>query len=104
MSNPSEAPIALVTGASRGIGRATAEMLLRDGYDVHATYISDATAAEGLVSYGDDLGRKVTLHHFDAGARESQDELMRRLQGVQLRGIVHNAGIVKFERFTEYDI
>ena len=104
MSNPSEAPIALVTGASRGIGRATAEMLLRDGYDVHATYISDATAAEGLVSYGDDLGRNVTLHHFDAGTRESQDELMRRLQGVQLRGIVHNAGIVKFERFTEYDI
>jgi len=104
MSNPSEAPIALVTGASRGIGRATAEMLLRDGYDVHATYLNDAAAAESLVLYGEELGRKVTLHHFDAGARESQDELMRRLHGVQLRGIVHNAGIVKFERFTEYDI
>ncbi|MDG4897661.1 SDR family NAD(P)-dependent oxidoreductase [Mesorhizobium sp. WSM4976] len=104
MSNPSEVPIALVTGASRGIGRATAEMLLRDGYEVHATYLNDAAAAENLVSYGEELGRKVTLHHFDAGARESQDALMRRLQGVQLRGIVHNAGIVKFERFAEYDI
>ncbi|RUX22401.1 SDR family oxidoreductase [Mesorhizobium sp. M2A.F.Ca.ET.037.01.1.1] len=104
MPKPSEAPIALVTGASRGIGRATAEMLLRDGYDVHATYLNDAAAAETLVSYGEKLGRKVTLHHFDAGARHSQDELMRRLNGVQLRGIVHNAGIVKFEKFTEYDI
>ncbi|TIU30304.1 MAG: SDR family oxidoreductase [Mesorhizobium sp.] len=104
MSKPSEAPIVLITGASRGIGRATAEMLLRDGYDLHATYLNDAAAAESLVSYGEELGRKVTLHHFDAGARQSQDELMRRLQRVQLRGIVHNAGIVKFERFTEYDI
>ncbi|RWB57057.1 SDR family oxidoreductase [Mesorhizobium sp.] len=104
MPKPSEAPIALVTGASRGIGRATAEMLLRDGYDVHATYLNDAAAAETLVSYGEKLGREVTLHHFDAGARHSQDELMRRLNGVQLRGIVHNAGIVKFEKFTEYDI
>lgn len=104
MSNPSEAPIALVTGASRGIGRATAEMLLRDGYDLHATYLNDAAAAETLVSYGEKLGRKVTLHHFDAGARQSQAELIRRLQRIQLRGIVHNAGIVKFERFTDYDI
>ncbi|RAZ89398.1 hypothetical protein DPM33_17605 [Mesorhizobium hawassense] len=104
MSSPTKAPIALVTGASRGIGRATAEMLLGDGYDVHATYLNDSAAAETLVSYGEKLGRKVTLHHFDAGARQSQDELMRRLKGVQLRGIVHNAGIVKFEKFTEYDI
>lgn len=104
MSKQTEAPIALVTGASRGIGRATAEMLLQDGYDVHATYATDEKAAKTLVDFGRDLGRSVTLHQFDAGSRESQDRLMERLKGVTLRGIVHNAGMIEFEKFEEYDV
>jgi NAD(P)-dependent dehydrogenase (short-subunit alcohol dehydrogenase family) len=104
MPNISDAPIALVTGASRGIGRATAEMLLGDGYDVHATYLSDCTSAEGLVEFGEKLGRKVAIHQFDAGSRESQDRLMADVANVRFRGLVHNAGIVKFEKFSDYDI
>ena len=41
MPSSNDAPVALITGASRGIGRASAEMLLGDGYDVHATYLTD---------------------------------------------------------------
>jgi len=41
MPNLNDAPVALITGASRGIGRASAEMLLGGGYDVHATYRAD---------------------------------------------------------------
>lgn len=104
MSKPTEAPIVLVTGASRGIGRATAEMLLQDGYDLHATYVSDAAAAESLVAYGAELGRKVTLHQFDAGSRTSQDALIQALKDARLKGIVHNAGMVNFERFADYDM
>lgn len=104
MPNSESAPIALVTGASRGIGRACAEMLLGDGYDVHATYLGDRTQAERLKEFGEKLGRKVVIHQFDAGSRESQDRLIADLAGVHFRGLVHNAGIVRFETFARYDM
>ncbi len=104
MPNSNDAPVVLVTGASRGIGRASVEMLLGDGYDVHATYLSDRTSAEGLIHFGEKLGRKVVIHQFDAGSRESQDRLMTDLADVRFRGLVHNAGMVKFEKFSNYDV
>lgn len=103
MTERGEAPVALITGASRGIGRATAEALLREGYDLHATYRSAVGAAQGLVALGETLGRRVTLHQFDAGQPGSLDRLVQDLAGVQLQTLVLNAGAIEFEDFAAYD-
>ncbi|MFM2278322.1 MAG: hypothetical protein RLZZ444_553 [Pseudomonadota bacterium] len=103
MKNHADAPIALVTGGSRGIGRATAELLLREGYDLHATYRSEAGAGESLAAYGERLGRRVTLHQLDAATTDSQDRLLRELAGVRFDTLVFNAGMIEFEDFQAYD-
>ncbi|MFT3671570.1 SDR family NAD(P)-dependent oxidoreductase [Aestuariivirga sp.] len=103
MSNKTHPRTALVTGASRGIGRATAELLLRQGYDLHATYRTRADAAAELTALAGQLGRRVTLHQYDAASISGPDTLLQKLAGVRFDALVFNAGVIEFETFTSYD-
>jgi len=61
---------ALVTGGSRGIGRACALKLARRGVDVAITYVENAEAAEATAAEIRALGRRVEVLRADVGDAE----------------------------------
>ena len=86
----------VVTGGTRGIGRALTRAFLTEGATVHATYRAGDEAAEALREACGELAERLSLHRFDVadhGAVESfWAELDARASGgVQV--LVNNAGL-----------
>jgi 3-oxoacyl-[acyl-carrier protein] reductase len=89
------AKIAVVTGASRGIGRACALALAKDGYEVWANYRSSDEAAEALKSEIEGAGGACKLLKFDVADREAAAEALAPLESNPAYILVNNAGITK---------
>lgn len=88
----------LVTGATRGIGRAITEKLLTEGHRVYAVYKESADQANSLAEkHGDNV---VTLQANLADG-EHIKRLLEQLKDVELDGIVNNAGIVYLTKWDE---
>ena len=85
----------LVTGASRGIGRAVALALARDGFDVALGYLRGKTEAEELAHEIASLGREASPLCFDVADRDACAESIGG--DIERRGAywgaVSNAGI-----------
>ena len=65
--------IAIITGASRGLGRNTAINLARRGVDVIFTYRSNETEAENLINEIEAMGRRAAGLRLDTGDIRSFD-------------------------------
>jgi len=91
--------VALVTGAARGIGRATALKLARAGCDVAANYYNSAEEAESLCNEIRGLGRKAVAIQGSVGVPDSVDEILAEVgkQFDRLDILVSNAasGVLK---------
>lgn len=92
-----EGKVALVTGATRGIGRAIALKFAENGADVAFTYLSSVAAAESLVADIEALGvRAVGLASNAAdfaGTHEIVDKVVAEFGQIDI--LVNNAGQTK---------
>jgi 3-oxoacyl-[acyl-carrier protein] reductase len=89
--------VALVTGGSRGIGRAIALQLAELGADVAVNYQGNVAAAEEVVGMISDRGRKSIPAQADVRDTAAVEEMVKRvsadLGGLHI--IVNNAGITR---------
>jgi len=108
-TSKSTTKIALITGASRGLGRNTALSLARKGVDLIITYHSNHAEAASAVSEIQALGRKAVALRADTSDVSSFDRLVREI-GTALRTnwsrdtfdfLVNNAGTAVYAPFAK---
>jgi 3-oxoacyl-[acyl-carrier protein] reductase len=94
---------AMITGASRGIGRAVALAFAAEGADVAIIGATDAMALAGVEKEITAVGRRIIAELADVSQRAEMDRVIDRIgnEWGRLDILVNNAGIIRMTPLTE---
>jgi NAD(P)-dependent dehydrogenase (short-subunit alcohol dehydrogenase family) len=97
--------VSLVTGASRGIGRAIALALAREGADVALNCSKSVTEAEAVAQEIKALGRRVTVVQADVAEKAAVSEMVKRVldEFGRVDILVNNAGMSVVDASAELE-
>ena len=97
--------VALVTGSSRGIGRAIAAQLAREGYAVCINYIEQRQAAESLAAELQAEGCQAIALQADVADRTAVNAMVAEIEHAfgPVTLLVNNAGISRQGLFQDVD-
>lgn len=93
-------PAALVTGGSRGIGLAIAQLLCENGYDVAINGVREESRVTETLKDLKSHGTEVIYCQGDIGSDDDRDSIVKKLQSKfgRLNVLVNNAGVAPNER------
>ncbi len=105
MSQALESKTALITGASKGVGKGIALELARQGCDIAVNYNSDAAGAKSTAAEIRALGRRASVVQADVGSASDVDRMFGEVlsQFPRLDILVNNAGMQTWKALLDLE-
>jgi 3-oxoacyl-[acyl-carrier protein] reductase len=90
--------VVLITGASRGIGKASALMLARAGCDLAINFCNNEKEAHKVAEGAEKIGVKATIYHADVSEKQQVEKMVVGVikEFGRIDILVNNAGIWKY--------
>lgn len=89
----------LITGASRGIGYALAEMFAMNEYTVYANYHKHPEPLDMLAKKLSGMGRELIPLYADVSNKNEVKQMLSKAKGIDI--LINNAGIAQFRPFID---